>query len=293
MKKNKHKNSNNSRSFQTITLIFSTSLVLILIGLVVTFVLTAHNLSNYVKENLSVTLYLNKDLSDSQGQSFANEVRNKTYVASVDFISKEQVIMEQEKELGADPSDFIGSNPFSAEVDIRLNADYANNDSVQWISNILKKDERVQEVTYQENLIEQVNQMVNKINIALLILAAVLTVISFSLINNTVRLGVYARRFAIRTMKLVGASWSFIRWPFLKNALGVGFISSIIACGVLGIGFSVMTANEPEILNVLTMDVLMITAAAIFIFGMIITFCCSYFSVNKFLNMKASDLYKI
>ncbi len=293
MKKNKRKPSNNSRSFQTITLIFSTSLVLILIGLVVTFVLSAHNLSNYVKENLSITLYLNKELPDAQGQAFANEVRKKTYISSVEFISKEQVTLEQEKELGADPADFVGSNPFSAEVDIRLNAEYANNDSVQWIATQLEKDERVQEVTYQENLIEQVNQMVNKINIALLILAAVLTVISFSLINNTVRLGVYARRFAIRTMKLVGASWSFIRWPFLKNALSAGFISSIIACIVLGIGYSVMTANEPEILNVLTLDVLMITAVAIFIFGMLITFCCSYFSVNKFLNMKASDLYKI
>lgn len=293
MKKNKRKKPNNSRSFQTITLVFSTSLVLILIGLVVTFVLSAHNLSNYVKENLSITLYLNKELPDAQGQSFANEVRKKNYIASVDFISKEQVSMEQEKELGADPEDFIGANPFSAEVDIRLDAEYANNDSIEWIASQLEKDERVQEVTYQENLIEEVNKMVNKINLSLLILAAVLTVISFSLINNTVRLGVYARRFAIRTMKLVGASWSFIRWPFLKNALGVGFISSIIACLVLGAAFSVLTAREPEILNVLTMDVLLITAAAIFIFGMLITFCCSYFSVNKFLKMTAGDLYKI
>lgn len=293
MKKKRQKPTNNSRSFQTITLCFSTSLVLILIGLVVLSVLTAKNLSNYVKENISITLYLNKDLTDSQGKSFANDIRKKTYVADVSFVSKEEISKEQTEELGADPTDFVGANPFSSEIDIHLSADYANNDSISWIQEQLKKDERVQEVDYQENLIEQVNKTVNKLNIGLLILAAILTVISFSLINNTVRLGVYARRFAIRTMKLVGASWSFIRWPFLKNALIIGFISSIVACVVLGSALYMLTMNEPDVLTVLTNEVFFITAAVIFIFGMLITFLCSYFSVNKFLNMKASDLYKI
>lgn len=293
MKKKRQKPTNNSRSFQTITLCFSTSLVLILIGLVVLSVLTAKNLSNYVKENISITLYLNKDLTDSQGKSFANDIRKKTYVADVSFVSKEEISKEQTEELGADPTDFVGANPFSSEIDIHLSADYANNDSISWIQEQLKKDERVQEVDYQENLIEQVNKTVNKLNIGLLILAAILTVISFSLINNTVRLGVYARRFAIRTMKLVGASWSFIRWPFLRNALFIGFISSIVACVVLGSALYMLTMNEPDVLTVLTNEVFFITAAVIFIFGMLITFLCSYFSVNKFLNMKASDLYKI
>ncbi|MCQ2254852.1 MAG: ABC transporter permease [Bacteroidaceae bacterium] len=293
MKKKRQKNTNNSRSFQTITLCFSTSLVLILIGLVVLSVLTAKNLSNYVKENISITLYLNKDLTDSQGKSFANDIRKKTYVADVSFVSKEEISKEQTEELGADPTDFVGANPFSSEIDIHLSADYANNDSISWIQEQLKKDERVQEVDYQENLIEQVNKTVNKLNIGLLILAAILTVISFSLINNTVRLGVYARRFAIRTMKLVGASWSFIRWPFLKNALVIGFISSIVACVVLGSALYMLTTSEPDVLTVLTNEVFFITAAVIFLFGMLITFLCSYFSVNKFLNMKAGDLYKI
>lgn len=293
MKKKKQKPTNNSRSFQTITLCFSTSLVLILIGLVVLSVLTAKNLSDYVKENISITLYLNKSLTDSQGQAFTNEIRTKNYVSEVVFVSKEEISKEQTEELGADPTDFVGANPFSSEIDVHLAADYANNDSIVWIQDQLKKDERVQEVQYQENLIEQVNKTVKKLNIGLLVLAGILLVISFSLINNTVRLGVYARRFAIRTMKLVGASWSFIRWPFLKNALFIGFVSSIIACLVLGAGLYMLTVNEPDVLTVLTNEVIIITASVIFVFGMLITFFCAYFSVNKFLNMKAGDLYKI
>ena len=293
MKKNKHKSHNKSHSFQTMTLCFSTSLVLILIGLVVLSVLTARNLSHYVKENLSITLYLNKDLTDSQGKALTNEIRTKESVNNVRFVSKEAISKMQEKELGVDPQDFVGANPFSSEIDIYLEADYANNDSVGWIQEQLKQDERVQEVQYQENLIEQVNKTVNKLNIALLILAAVLTVISFSLINNTVRLGVYARRFAIRTMKLVGASWNFIRWPFLKRGLFIGFISSIIACLVLGGACSVLINNEPDARAVFTNDVQIITAAIIFVFGLLIPFLCSYLSVNKFLKMKAGELYKI
>lgn len=293
MKKNKRKPSNNSRSFQTITLCFSTSLVLILIGLVVLTVLSARNLSDNLKENLCVTLYLEKDLNDAQGQTLANELRNKKYSSEVNFVSKDEIIKMQEESLGADPTDFVGSNPFSSEIELYLAADYANTDSVIWIQDQLKKDERVSEIQYQENLIEQVNKTVNKISIALIILAAVLTVISFSLINNTVRLGVYARRFAIRTMKLVGASWGFIRWPFLKNALSVGFISAIIACLVLGFGIYFLYNAEPDATKIITFDVMAITAIAMFVFGIIITFCCAYLSVNKFLKMTAGELYKI
>lgn len=293
MKKNKRKSSNNSRSFQTITLCFSTSLVLILIGLVVLSVLSARNLSNNLKENLSVTLYLDKSLNDAQGQELAKDLSKKTYTSEVKFVSKDEISKMSEKELGVDPSDFVGSNPYSSEIELYLSAEYANTDSVSWIQEQLKKDERVSDIQYQENLINQVNKTVNKISIALIILAIVLTIISFSLINNTVRLGVYARRFAIRTMKLVGASWGFIRWPFLKNALTVGFISGIVACIVLGSGIYAVFNAEPEAYKVITTEVMAITAVAMFVFGIIITFFCAYFSVNKFLKMKAGDLYKI
>ena len=143
------------------------------------------------------------------------------------------------------------------------------------------------------DLIEQVNNSLTKISIGLLIVAALLTFISFSLINNTVRLGIYARRFSIHTMKLVGASWGFIRKPFLTRAMMVGVISALIADGFLGGCLYAWSMHEPELLNVLGWQELAITGGSVFLFGLIITALCANISVNKFLKMKAGDLYKI
>ena len=138
-----------------------------------------------------------------------------------------------------------------------------------------------------------VNKNLNKINLVLLILAVLLTIVSFSLINNSIRLGVYARRFSIRTMKLVGASWGFIRRPFLKKSMVIGLVAALLACAVLGGGVYALWYYEPEVLEVITWEVIAITVAAVFVFGLLITFLCSYVSVNKFLKMTAGELYKI
>lgn len=290
---NKKRQNPKIHGFQTVTLTISTALVLVLIGLVVVSVFTARNLSNYFKENLSVSLYLNQSLTNEQGKNFANELSKKTYVLDVKYISKDDVLNEEKKEMGIDPSEFAGSNPFSSEVELHLAADYANRDSLSWIKEELKKNESVSEVTCRDELVDQVNDTLQKINIVLLVLAGVLAIVSFALINNTVRLGVYSRRFAIRTMKLVGASWWFIRWPFLKNALLVGVLSSVLACCVLGGAFYVLSVQEPDVLTVITEEVLAITGVAVFLVGILITFSCAFFSVNKYLRMKAGDLYKI
>ena len=172
-------------------------------------------------------------------------------------------------------------------------ADYANNDSLKWVAKELKAYPRVTEVSYQHDLIEQVNQMLTKISIGLLIVAALLTFISFSLINNTVRLGIYARRFSIHTMKLVGASWGFIRRPFVNRAILIGLLSALIANGFLGGSLYAWYVHEPELLMVMGWQELAITGGSVFLFGVIITAICASISVNKFLKMKAGDLYKI
>ena len=149
------------------------------------------------------------------------------------------------------------------------------------------------EVKYQKDLIDRVNQNIAKISIVLLVLAVLLTVVSFSLINNTVRLGIYARRFSIHTMKLVGASWGFIRRPFVTRSVLVGLLAALLACAVLGGCVYALYVYEPEMMEILTWDVLAITAALVFFFGIVITALCTVVSVNKFLRMKANDLYKI
>ena len=140
---------------------------------------------------------------------------------------------------------------------------------------------------------DSVNRNLNKINLVLLVLAVLLTCVSFSLINNTVRLGMYARRFTIHTMKLVGASWGFIRRPFVRNAIGIGVLAAVIADAALAAGIYVLYSYEPGVMTVVTWQVMAVTGASVFLFGVLITLLCAYVSVNKFLRMKAGDLYKI
>lgn len=292
MRKKQYKASNH-RGLQVVTLCISTSMVLILLGFVIFSVLMGKNLSSYVKENLVVTVMMEQDMTNSEAQQICKKLQSRPYVKSLNYISKEQALKEASRDLGTNPSEFAGVNPFQPSVEITAKADYANNDSLRWIARELKSYSRVTEVSYQHDLIEQVNQSLAKISIGLLIVAALLTFISFSLINNTVRLGIYARRFSIHTMKLVGASWGFIRAPFLRRAVGVGLVAAIVADGFLAGCIYAWYLHEPEILTVMGWQELAITGGAVFLFGILITMLCASISVNKFLRMKASELYKI
>ncbi|MCD8296242.1 MAG: permease-like cell division protein FtsX [Prevotella sp.] len=278
---------------QGVTLCISTALVLILLGMVVFSVLTARNLSAYVKENFTVTLMLGEDISNSESQRLVNDLKKRPYVSHISYISKEQALKEQTEAMGTDPSEFLGVNPFVASIELRLQADYANTDSLKVIEKKLKRNNNITDISYPSDLMDSVNRNLQKINLVLLILAVLLACVSFSLINNTVKLGMYARRFTIHTMKLVGASWGFIRRPFLYNALGIGLLAAIIADCVLASGIYALYTYEPAVLNVITWDVMAITAGAVFMLGILITLFCAVFSVNKFLRMKAGDLYKI
>lgn len=290
------KKRNNTRvrhGLQGITLCISTALVLILLGMVVFSVLTARNLSSYVKENLTVTMILGEDVTDPEARQLCNDLRKRPYINHITYISKEQALKEQTEAMGTDPSEFLGMNPFTASIELQLKAQYANNDSLKWISKNLMGDSKVTDITYPQDLMESVNSNLNKINLVLLVLAVLLTCVSFSLINNTVRLGMYARRFTIHTMKLVGASWSFIRKPFLGNAIGIGLLAAVLADAVLAGGIYALYTYEPGVLTVITWQVMAVTGGTVFVFGLLITLLCSYVAVNKFLRMKAGDLYKI
>ena len=289
----KRNTTRNRIGMQVITLCISTTLVLLLLGLVVLSVLTAHNLSSYVKENLTVTLMLGEDMSPNEANHLCHDLSQRRYIKSLNFISKERALREQTKAMGSDPSEFLGANPFVASVELQLKSDYANSDSLRWIKTELKKTPKVTDVSYQEDLMDSVNSNIKKVSLVLLILAVLLTFVSFSLINNTVRLGVYSRRFMIHTMKLVGASWNFIRKPFLYNAICTGIIAAVLADGILAAGIFFLYNYEPDVMTVVTWDVLAITGSMVFVFGIVITMFCSCLSVNKFLRMKAGDLYKI
>ena len=291
--KRRRKNAGSRRGMQMITLCISTSMVLVLLGLVVFSVLTSRNLSQWVKENLTVTVMLNDEVSVNEAKLLCRDLYHRPYSRNIDYISREQALKEQTQAMGSDPSEFLGMNPFSATLELQLKSDYANHDSLKWISAELKKNPKISDVAYQVDLMDRVNRNLTKINILLLIIAALLTFISFSLINNTVRLSVYSRRFLIHTMKLVGASWGFIRRPFMRRGLAVGIVAAIIAIGVLGGCVYGLYYYEPNMINIITWVELAITAGAVLLFGIIITTVSSYISVNKFLRMSAGELYKI
>ena len=278
---------------QLVTLCISTSMVLVLLGLVVFSVQTSRNLSQWVKENLTVTVVLNDDVSADGAKQFCENLYVRPFSKNIDYISREQALKEQTEAMGSDPSEFLGMNPFPATLELQLHSEYANADSLVWIAEELRKNKEVADVAYQVDLMDSVNRNLAKLNILLLVLALLLTVISFSLINNTVRLSVYSRRFLIHTMKLVGASWGFIRRPFMKQGFVVGIIAAFLAIIALGGAIYALYYYEPGILRIITWRELVITALAVLAFGLFITLTCSYISVNRFLKMPAGELYKI
>ena len=292
MKKRKKK-TGSRRGVQWVTLCISTAMVLVLLGIIVFSVLTSRNLSAWVKENLTVTVMLGDDVSVNEAKRLCRDLYHRPYSRNIDYVSKDQALKEQTEAMGSDPSEFLGANPFVATLELQLKSDYANRDSLKWIVYELQKNPKVTDVAYQEDLMDNVNMNLGRMNFILFVLAVLLTFVSFSLINNTVRLSVYSRRFLTHTMKLVGASWGFIRRPFMRQAVAVGIIAALLAIAVLGGGVYALYTFEPNILNIITWKELVITAVAVLLFGLIITVFCTWYSVNRFLKMTAGDLYRI
>ena len=280
-------------NMQFITSSISTTLVLLLLGMVVFFVLSANNLSTYVRENISFTVLVSDDMKEPEALKFQKALNEKAYVKESVYISKEQALKEQTEAMGTDPAEFLGYNPFTASIEIKLNAEYANSDSIAWIEKEITANKKVMEVSYPQDLLDSVNRNIQKVSLFLLGLAALLTLISFALINNTIRLAIYSKRFLIHTMKLVGASWSFIRRPFLIRNMWIGVLAGIMADALLTGMAYMLVKYEPQLIEIITPHTLLIVMASVFIFGLAITSLCAYVSINKYLRMKASALYYI
>ena len=292
----KSKNKNNSVSYfdmQFITSSISTTLVLLLLGLVVFFVLAAHNLSIYVRENINFSVLISDDMKEADILKLQKRLDKEPFVKQTEYISKKQALKEQTEAMGTDPEEFLGYNPFTASIEIKLHSDYANSDSIAKIEKLIKKNTNILEVLYQRELIDLVNENIRNISLVLLTLAVVLTLISFALINNTIRLAIYSKRFLIHTMKLVGASWGFIRRPFLRRNIWSGVLAGIMADAILMGAAYWLVSYEPELIRVITPEVMLLVSGSVLVFGIIITFLCAYLSINKYLRMKASTLYYI
>lgn len=290
--KNRYK-SKSLFDMQFITSSISTTLVLLLLGLVVFFVLTAHNMSVYVRENISFSVLISDDMKEADILKLQKKLNQEPFVKQSGYISKKQALKEQTEAMGTDPEEFLGYNPFTASLEIKLHSDYANSDSIAKIEKMIKKNSNIQDVLYRKELIDAVNENIRNISLVLLALAVVLTFISFALINNTIRLAIYSKRFLIHTMKLVGASWSFIRGPFLRKNVWSGVLAGMLADAILmGTAYWAVT-YEQELIQVITPEVMLIVCGSVLVFGIVITWLCAYISMNKYLRMKANTLYYI
>lgn len=276
---------------QFITASISTMLVLLLLGAVVFFVLAANNLSVYVRENIAFSVLVSDDMKETDILRFQKELNAKPYVKHTDYISKKQALAEQSEAMGTDPAEFLGYNPFTASIEVRLNADYANSDSVAWIKDEILSNKEVIEINYPQDLLDAVNRNIRKISLILLGIAALLALISFALINNTIRLTIYSQRFLINTMKLVGASWAFIRRPFLKRNAWVGILAGVMADTVLAVIAYALVRYEPDLLAIVTPEVMITVMGVVFLFGVVITTLCALVSINRYLRMKTNELY--
>ena len=276
---------------QGITSTISTSLLLILLGLVVLLSLTARVVANSVREILTVTVVLDDDVLTADAERLQDTLSAKSYVSSIEYISREQALEEQIESMGIDPTDFLGANPFSISMEIKVRPEYSCNDSLQWISEELRGVKLVADVLYQKDLVESLNRNLHRASFFMLAVAVLLIIISLSLINNTVRLSVFNHRFILHTMKLVGAKWSFIRRPFLIRGFWIGIASALIADAVILSGIYWASTYDDNVLVYVTQRNLIITALSVLGIGLTLTIVCTYLSVTHCLKMRGSELY--
>lgn len=271
--------------------IISNSLVLFMLGVLMLLVFNAKRLSDYVKENIGFSVILHDDVREVDASFLRKTLDASPYVRITQYISKEEAARELQEELGEDFIGFLGYNPLSSSIEVRLKANYANPDSIRKIEDELMAYRPVKEVFYQKSLVNLVNDNVRKISAIILIFSGLLFFVAIVLINNTIRISVYSKRFIINTMKLVGATWGFIRKPFLLNGILHGFYAAIIAVGLLCGVIYLVQKDFYEIINFGQVDLLAAVFGLVILVGMLINFTSTYLAVSKFLRLRVDDLY--
>lgn len=271
--------------------VISISLVLFLVGVAGLVAGNAKSVSDYFKENIVISAVLKIEVSDGEATKLAQKLSGNGYVKAIDIITKEQGVKEMKELLGEDFLDVFETNPIPASLDIQINAEYISSDSLSVIQEKLSKEELIQDVVYQESLVDLLNANIEKFGIILGVLVLLLLFISFVLINNTVRLNVYSKRFTIHTMRLVGATKGFICKPFAGQAFFQGVISGLVA--VLGlVGVLYVIRNEfNQLFSLFSADMLLIVLGFVLLLGVIICVISTVFVVRKMISLTNDDLY--
>ena len=271
--------------------VISITLVLFMLGLLGLLLLNTKKLSDYAKENIGFSIMIKEGIRESEIMAFVKKLDMEEYVKSTEYIPKEKAAVQLKKELGEDFIGFLGYNPLLPTIDLRIKASYTSLESVNKIEKKLLANPEVKEVFYQKDLLEMVNQNMERISLIILGFSTVLMIIAIALINNTIRLSVYSRRFVIRTMGLVGATRGFIRKPFLRNGIIDGFISAIVAIGLIMLVIYFLFQEIPELIQMVDLKLYICLVITILLLGILISWFCTWLSVRKYLHMKTDELY--
>ena len=271
--------------------IISISLVLLLVGVASMLLVNAKAVSDYFKENMQVSVMLKQSVDESEGLKYKEELDKQAFIRSTAFVSREQGRYEMEQLLGEGFLDVFETAPIPVSIDVTLNAEYVSVDSMEVIKARILESQFVEEVVYQRSLIDALNANLSKISMVLSVFISLLLFISFVLINNTVRLNVFAKRFTIHAMKLVGATRAFIRAPFLVKSLFQGIFAAIISIAVLIGGLYFIRNEFEQLFEVFRMELLLVVLGIVLASGMIICLLSTLMVLNKLLSLDKDDLY--
>lgn len=275
----------------SVTVVISLALVLFMLGLLGLVVINAKKLSNHIKENVGFQIVLKDTTTQAELDILKQEISSSVFTKEVAYISKDEAAKKLQKDLGEDFITFLGYNPLLSSLDVKLNSDYANVDSLAGFEKQIMQKHFVKEVIYHKDMIKQVNDNAKVISIYILIFSGLLLVVAIALINNTIRLSIYAKRFLIRTMYLVGATQGFIRMPFILKGVRQGVIAGLLA-GFLLAGFLVLSTNYiPDLLQLQDPNLLAVLFGGIVVLGVLISGLSAALSVSRYLRLKTDDLY--
>jgi len=274
-----------------LTLVISVSLVLFLLGILGLVIINTKELTDYFRESLSFSVILDDNAREADIRMLQKDLDAKPYVKSTEYISKEEAAVKMKEDLGEDFINFLGDNPLPPSIDVYLYAGYTNTDSVAKIEKYILSYPFAREVWYEDSLLILINENVRKISLFLLILSSFLFLIAVTIINNTIRLAIYSKRFLIRTMQLVGATRSFIRKPFLVRSIYHGVLAALVAMLLL---IGLLYLIEKEFLMLFSFEstkLLVILGILIIIAGILINLLSTFLSVNRYLDIPEDKLY--
>lgn len=271
--------------------VISISLVLLLVGVASMLLVNARSVSDYFKENMQVSVLMKDSVPEEKAVAFSESLLDERYIKTATFISKEQGQAELAELLGDDFVDIFETSPIPASVEITLDADYVSSDSLEVVKAEIAKSPLVAEVNYQASLVDALNANLSKISLILAFFIGLMLFISYVLINNTVRLNVYARRFTIHTMQLVGATRSFIRAPFLVQSAFQGVFSAFIAIMALIVILFFLRNGFEQLFEIFRLDLLLLVMGIVLVSGLVICVTSTYFVVNKLVSLKKAELY--